>query len=1073
MSYKPLIIFIFALTFTVTAFTADGGISKDYTDAKFQLYKNNQFFCELNAKKAHAVNIGEPGMQQIAMEGVAIEIYNNDVVLTNDEKPPLKLRITSAKGHYIQAVDEQTKEMQDIVILEGTPENPVIVERYKPVTAASQEPILDSVITCSRTAKWNNTASILNGAGVVTMRKTDKTLNVIGEDMVYELREDAKGKVDLTTAGEQNLGGVLEILKNAKMEILNKDKSGRIIPRSLVTITAQGSARYDFDRREITFNNQVNVVREQMRMKSEHLNIVLDESDAEDTKFKELTAWCDATGLVTINGKGNPNAENSHHDEIGEWFASGQFARYKEASGELILTDDRPQMLPLVRLDQHEIRNTLITYFVNDQRLTAVGDKGETRLGGGIDDYTAANNDGIKLPQQTIITFQERLFFEQKKQIAVFEKNVKLQSADLVLDAQKLRIDFLELDGVKKDNAVARVKKITCSEKVELLYQNRKARCDILEVLPNNETRQPDNRGRILLDQFILSGTQLPEIETPGNGYFQARKINVYRYERSANGQKIVYIEAVGPGSGVLGGAKSGLAREKNLNDGTTINFKSHMIYDQLDNFVDFYGQVTADSGEQVMSAYRLLVRLIARVNKNASGDNKVSDGEEISMIDAMGNDKERVTLHWGRHHCEANRVIREFSCGRANVSDRIILDGDNRVPAKVWEENGAVFQGPKIVTDPEGKTIYTKGAGELTLRDRKTNEDAMVQYSDYAYYQVSGENSYAVFNGNVILRRDGMKVTSRRLRADLVKDPTAQKTNPKVELAGSPNLSAATLPRRLSRVIVEGDVTVRQGKRTAIGHRGQVNILENGDDLLLEGDQQRLAEVDNNDGFNLLAPQMMVQEAIGLITAKGRGQVIISNKTSAAANAMSSNLFVDDGNYKLLYGGNMQYNMNGGRIDFVDEVVMLQATLQSKCDRLSIFLDKTYDGLDENNIRVRSVECEGNVYFNSFPLPIAGVNDPFNMLGRTIRTRSQMATYSASIHRVVLSGMPPPQMLLQEKTGGGAVRSFQQGERIWIDTRNGETDVSGDSDKYKSETYNRPGPLIFPRETRPWFPSN
>ncbi|MBP5232462.1 MAG: hypothetical protein J6333_03555, partial [Planctomycetes bacterium] len=787
---------------------------------------------------------------------------------------------------------------------------------------------------------------------------------------------------------------------------------------------------------------------------------------------KELIAWCGDRGMVTIKGKGDPDKAATTDGAAGggdlsKWAAAGQYAQYKEETGELVLTDRRKGMRPLVRLDDHEIRNHEIRYFTADQMLLATGDHGETRLSGGLGDYDKKKPTANS--ERTIITFKDQLCFERGKRRAVFTKDVNLRAPDLVLDAQKLRIDFRDLEGVKRDDAAQRVEKITASENVDVLYEERRAKCDKLEMTPA-PVRRVDARGRTLLDKLVLSGERQPEIETPGNGYFQAKRITVYRYERAANGQKVSYIEAVGPGSGILGGEKSGLGRAAAVpgqgQDGTIINFRSHMVYDQMDETADFYGQVTADSGEQVLGTYRLIVRMIESPAAPGSGGSK----REISMLDAIGNPQERVTLHWQRHHCEAARVVRVFSLGRPKVQDFIQLEGTPQVPAKVWEEKGAVFYGPKIVTNPQGTYIRSIGAGELTLLDRDTNEKAMVQYSGWSEYTVNGDNSRAKFYDNVILRRTDMQVTSDVMQADLVKDAAAADPGPAPELSGGTDVSAATLPRRLNRVIVQGNVIVRQPNRRCVGHLGRVDMLPDGDVLYLEGGAGRRAEVDNRNGFKLMAPQMKVRESIGLIAAAGPGQVDITGQAAgqSGAAAYEGLAMNNDGNYRLTYVGQMVYNMNEGKITFVRDVVMTQDALQAKCQKLLITLDNAVQA-SESNVKVNSVDCEGDVYFNSFPGPVTGVADPFGMDGRTVRTRSQNATYSARIHRIVLSGTPRPQVLLQEKSPSGVIRTFQSDERVWIDTASGAVELRGDV-RGKQITQTWPA-MIFPREARAWLP--
>ena len=99
----------------------------------------------------------------------------------------------------------------------------------------------------------------------------------------------------------------------------------------------------------------------------------------------------------------------------------------------------------------------------------------------------------------------------------------------------------------------------------------------------------------------------------------------------------------------------------------------------------------------------------------------------------------------------------------------------------------------------------------------------------------------------------------------------------------------------------------------------------------------------------------------------------------------------------------------------------------------------------------------------------MTGVADPFGMDGRTVRTRSQNATYSARVRKIVLSGTPRPQVLLQEKSPSGVLRTFQSDERVWIDTATGAVELRGDV-RGNQVTQTWPA-MIFPKEARAWLP--
>ncbi len=1031
--------------FTSAFAQEEGGMQNIYEQMNFQLFRGDEYVCEIQSQKVKATRLDKAD-KKVDLAGVVVEIFNRNVKDTPErQKPPLKVRITSDEGTYMKALDKDSNQMQDIVILKGN----VIVHRYADITSATQKAVIESTVNCDQ-AQWNNNTGILNGSGHVSMSREDGTLTFTGTGMIYEI-DKVGNKTGGLDSSEENLGGVLELLRDVKMEIKEKGPNGRALDNTLTTVTSRGTGRYDFDKRELRFNNDVNVLRSNMRIASDKLSIMLAEKDSKDNKFREMIAESKDNDVVRIRGKGNPNLEGP--SDIGEWRASSRYARYKEDTGELLLTDNRPNFVPLAQLDNHVIRNETIRFFVREKRLFATGKRGETILNGNMGGPESASG------QKTVIKFKDTLFFDQNKNLAQFTGDVRLTSQGIVMDSEKLRVDFTNLNNAGPEDAGNKVRKVTATDNVRLFYQGRRARCAKLEIVPNLlKNPKPDDKGRILTDQFVMSDTPAPEIEIPGGGYFQAKKITTTRFKKITSGKTIVLIHAIGPGSGLFGGSKNEYgAPSVPSGDATTIRYSTQMVYDELIDRVDFFGDVTATNGDQVLRSDQLM----AWLTSSEGAEDK--DKKEINRLVAVGN----ATMHWGLHHCEAASIDRRITPGKNNPNDRVVLNGTQQKQARIWEENGASFQGTQITATADGSTIYSQGGGELSMLDRDTNQRAMVIYSGDAYYKATGDTSFAIFRKNVIMRRGNMKVTGDRMRADMIaiKQPSAI---PGVSAAADTGVSTATLPRKLKRVTVEGNVVIRQGKRMAFGSKGQVDVGDKGDVMILEGAQKQRAEVNDNNGFVLYAPRIMVKESSGIITASGPGEVRITGSGSAADAGVEPGLMSsNNGNYRLTYAGKLLYNMLLRNIRFEKDVKVWQDTLFGKCDSLRVYLNKAVGNTGEDTpVKVENIEAFGDVRFTRLPEPPAG-RDPFSLVGNTVITRSEEAHYQASLRRILLiSYKTQSDVISQEITPAGRKsRYLQRAQRIWIDTATGAIDVKDSQNKQQIVPLPTTGPLRFPGE--------
>ncbi len=1037
---------------------ADAGMQNTYEKVSFRLFRKDRFLSKINAAKADATQAEAQQDPVVKMWGVEIEIYDDAASVATEDHPPLKARITSDEGTYMRAADPATGELQEIAILKGH----VVVYRYLKATAGNEKPELESTILCDD-ARWNNSTGILNGNGNVTMFREDGTLRLTGTGMVYQIDKAKQGKADLDTqAGDLN--GILELQRAVRMEIRQRRPDGKADPASLTVVTSQGKARYDLDKREMRFSQEVAVQRNNMQILCDKLQVLLAEKDSVNQKFREMFAESTPTGMVNIRGRGNPNDPANH--SLGEWRGQARYAKYAEEEGTLVLTDDRPDFLPMAQLENHLIRNTFIQFLIKEQCLRADGRFGETVLNS--DEGTPAPLPGAaQKDEKIVIRYTDKLVFDKGKNFARFTGDVKLTSSGLQMDSEKLVVDFTP-DAVgapavagATEVSSGRVSKVTASDNVRLLYQQRRAKCAVLEITPNlDRTATPDSKGFLLVDQFIMSGTPLPEIEIPGGGYFQARLITTTRLRRLTADKKIVFINATGPGSGLFGNAPGAAAGAPGVAEATAIRYSNSMIYDEAKDTVTFSGDVTATKADQVLRSDKLEAWLVSA----PGGEDK--EHKEIQRLVASSN----ANMHWGLRHAEAETVDRLIPQNGRKDNDIVTLTGKAGKPARIWEEGGAAFRGQSITAAADGSWVRSKGRGELSMLDRETNEPAMVMYSGEAYYGVkSNSDSFAIFDKDVILKRGAMTVQGDRMRADMVLVKNAGRSAPELNPAAADGTSSANLPRKLKRVIIESNVVIKQGKRVAYGSRGQVDVNDDGDVMVLEGSQKQKAEVSDSSGFSLFAPRVMVKEQAGIITAAGPGEVRISGTNSAKeANVDTAGLGGLRGanRYVITYNGNLLYNMLLRKIRFQDNVRMTQDTLSGVCQTLTIYLNKPVAGGEDAPMQVETAEASGNVRFLRLSEPANG-RQLADMPGATVMTRSDEVLYKADENLILLTNTVAgtnPVIVMQENLGGSRSRRFITDSRLWVFTKTGDFKTAN-SNQMRIEPLPSEGPLRFPDE--------
>lgn len=1013
-----------------------------FTDVRFPVFRNHRLVSELQARTADALGLTTT-TPKIEMEGVRILVYDRTFPMPEGSRnaPPVRMEITSKYGTFLRAEVEGV--LEDIVILSED----VLMSRYVPTQPGAEiyKTELESTMRADR-AVWNEARGTLNCEGdVIIIREGNRRSVMRGRGLVYKTDDKSRGQIGLAEEEGGDLGGTAEFTSHVKMTTQDRDAMGRWDPASEMTVLSKGRAIYNFNTRVISFSEDVSVIRSDMEMQSDFLEVHLAPNDAatedgtgssppapapdrqraatgaggdgdNNQEVRQMTAWSRPGGTVTIHGRQAAAEDGTLGDEF---HSVSQNAFYDATTGELLLTTRDRDVRPVIRWAEHTVTDQTIQIFLQeDKRLLASGGNGEMRLRTGKQDAQGSlPGSRPEEPEETRITYTERLYIDQLRNISVFTGNVVLRNPELTLDAQKLTVTFLTDEDAKGTGKSPGIQNLTAEEKVELVTEDGKRVIGTKLVLTPNRAEIPvaDEQGLILLDHVVMSERPAPEVFMPGGGYFQARMIVAERYLVAGEQRIITRILATGPGSGVFAREHAAPTTEDRVlerpaaaaeHDTTTVRYSDRMVYDELIERVVFYGDVFATNRDQVLRSNRLIAYMDTPRIMTATGEKRSE--RRLRKLTAV----DRATMHWGTHHSEAERIDRDIPENPDLEEDKIILRGTPERPARIWEEAGSSFSGRTIIAATDGSRVFSSGGGTLIMNDQEEGRKIHVTYGDSALYTAQGGKGAAVFRKDVVLVRDSMTVTGDQM--DVLLEEEDGRAATADSAAAVESLTDGAVPSRMRQVTVKGNVVIRQGNRIAIGSTGRVDVAPDGSEIMtLEGGRQRNAEVRDNEGFTLRAPVLTVRESIGIIQARGPGMVQLDTVDAATR---------EPDPFEVHYEETLVYNMLARRIRFDKDVIMKQRFLRGAADSLIVFLVEaqgalpTGDGVSQQ-MEIDFVELNGRVRFKRF--------DPANPQGElTGRDGTFILSYSDSAHYHPTKRFVS---LISQDTQSRAIRVVQQ----------------------------------------------
>ncbi len=1011
-----------------------------HKDIKLPVYEDNVLKAMLKARSADAINPMR-NHPVINLRQVHILVYDklptSPTGLMRDEQPPLTAEITSDRGVFErrgQAGDGQ----EDIARLEGN----VAVKRYVPSKQPGTDASPETEVKCDN-ATWNHRLGVLTGTGpvrVVVLQTGEGASNttITGTDYRYIMRTEG----DKTPApshfldSEDNPGGGVELYRNVMMYSRESAPDGGA---SLTTeVKCRGPAKYDVDHREVSFEKDVHVNRDSIEIFGDYLKASLGENPESAQSIREIIAWSTKHGEVRIKGSAGDTASG---ERPVSYTARGEYAHFDQQSKLLVLKDRRRDRVPVAQWGEHEISDKELIFHVDGGKLQAKGGRGKVRLAGGTGTLGPSPQGG-KTP--TTIHYRRRLFYDRGARYALFEGGVTLVNDRVKLVCDSLRVEFTEGETPEVARALA-------EGNVVLTSEGRRATSSRMELLPQpTALREAGNLEPILCEKVVLSGTPTPEIEMEGNGgFFQAPQIVLKRFAVPDSPNLQTTIDAVGPGSGVFN-------REANDPDGTTrvlgaeeagaaqqsviVRYSERMLYDETTEKVRFAGNVLANSEGQVLRSDELIITL-KRIQDLTPGREQ-STRKTPRMLEAVGH----ATLHWGKRHCEGHKIVHKWAENRDERQGEIVLYGLRTQHARIWEEGGPRFSALMIRARADGGWVYSHGGGDLTLNDGPRDEKAVVTYEKDAIYTAGARGGRVVFKGNVVMRRPDMTVTGDEMEAQLEGKGTLPATTPATGGPGGASESAV-LNQQLKRVIVRGNVVIlTRDQRQASGAEGIVDITPIGEVMTLKGPPRGRAEVRDNQGMRLFAPQITVKQGAGVVIADGPGEVQIASLDTST---------VRETVYTLNYDGELVYNMLARKIRFDKNVHLKQANVRGRCDHLTVLLNKSADmeglrdtGLDRMQMQILAIEAAGDVRFMNFEPIAEGMDVAAGSFrpGRTVYTRSNEAYYDVVRHNILLTGGPPaPEAILAERRPGAPPlgRRFQA-PKIYINTLSRDVKMRG-----------------------------
>ncbi len=1050
------------LTFAVPA--AEGDQAQPYKKIRYPTFKNGRLQSLLEADQAEAYDVAE-GTPRVNLKNVVITIYDDSeesLAKTPEDQPlPVKMLITSDRGHFVRRPPEPDSPSEEIANLEGN----VIMKqmRLKPLPPLDPnkklrlDPSVETVIECQH-AQWNNTLRKLNGDGEVRFYQEDST--IVGTGFLY-LADDAALETSSSTSNVKEWGGIVYIEHNARMEINRYSGTGA---SGLTEITCRDTASYKLREREIQFEREVRVNRPGLRIESDILKVFLrHEDDPLPTNHCGDATAGQVKSIVATIGKRPGSVIITGYDKdtpgVILYTARGGRADFDYDTNRITLTDSRIERVPEVMFGQDRISDRVLDFIfeTNDADCSGTGGKAKIENTTAVlDVLNASGGQGQVLlkarplddgPSKPIdINYKGRMAYSRRDGRIQFTDSVFLKRDDLRIRAENVDVHLVMSPGSDIPDQLQRV---LAENDVTINTGGREAKAHRAEYdLVTGTT--PDGSEQTL-DVLRLFGPAQgmpphPWVRDDEGHQITAPIIHMQRL-KTGPGEKPRHLVH---GSGGVAICEFNTDPDNLSDEKRRISIKCDdgMEYNEAKGLAWFKGNVmaTSDAPEDnyVMTSDKLDIYMIEEPVVGKQGETYV----RLRRIDASGN----ARMMQDTRVCEANQIIRDFPSADANEGD-IYLEGTpprNGQPARmaVYREQiggavGSMFAAPRIMASARGDLIRANGPGELSTPDPDMpGFRSEIKFDGAARYESfhDGLASEAKFRKNVVLRQPSRglvisaeEVDTRFLKDGAVPDREQDRRQVEVEQLGHLRRAEARINVRIENRVIKNNVDV--GKRQAMGDRCVVDFTNTGNVLNLTADRRqdsrRFVLVQSHDGLTLRSPHVEVRELQGITRAAGPGELQMPGNRSGEGMSKVPT--------RVLFGekGMMVYNELAMNIKISDNVHIIQPgvgdnwsfpSLDGRCDRLDITLIEppTENMAGEEALsRVLRMDAMGGVLLRVYaePPPDSPNIDWLSRPGTTFFTRGDQAVYDVPEGRIVISSIPPrqPQLLLNTVDAGRA----------------------------------------------------
>ncbi|GEM_PF-3118402 len=979
---------------------ARAGTAYRFNEIEIPLYQDGRLAAQIQARQAKDIDLASADrLRHATLESVTIFVY--DAARTEARTVPQdpedvgaapqpRFKITGDTGVY--------HAQESKAVLDGN----VRAVRFDDQGRAQ------ATLTCPN-AVWDQQAGLLTSAGAVRLVRDRDVLE--GTDLTYYLSPEGRTSQDGLPQGE---AVVLE--RDVRMTIHSMrvvaapgeaDEEPEDEPaeraREPVTVSCAGRALYTLAEGTVFFSDDVQVRRGPVVMHSEHLKVTVDADPATG-----------GSRVTEMHARPHVRIEGRHELPDGQsvpYRAEGEDAVYVAGLLSLVGTPEHP---PEAWYGEDRIRHQHIDLRLGPKGalfLRASGDahapRGEALLKPRLA-RPQQDAEGAAAPSPTIqVTFDRDLVYDLAQGSAVFTGAVRTEHPEFVLHSERLRVETpRQRASGEQGPAALGVRRATAVGDVRIESTDGRTAHAAQAVF--------DATGQTL----HLSGPNpVPLVVDPGQNRIRAESITTMRIANPADPERdFNLVHAKGPGEMKLIEAPQAGNPAADPDQRTTrIRFAGGLEYDETRQAAVFTEDVQLNRSGAVLSADRLEV-----ITAPAAQDAQVRDLAGVTMrrMEASG----RVHMHAGGRHTSGGRLTYEEASDGA-VTLTLFSGPEER--ARVWHRGGSSLVAQRIVDYEARNRIEADGPGELNLveetEDGQVGRSARILFQGRLVYTADpSKQAVARFYRGVELRWQDVTIEGDSMFTELGESVDVSRALKREQALGEPGVGRPLLKRTVESALMTGNVRLHSFGRSGYGDKAI--MLDEGRKVTLSARKQ--AEIQDERGVRMLAPNFVLYQGEGLVRADGPGTLYVAAPAARRSHGpyareqgrSAESLRPGDhpSDYTVHYDGEMRYSRTERRIVFYRNVELVQETIYGRCDELEALLDTDPErgprtpGIE--GLTVASAECVGNVYFRRYEPP-QGQETLEQVLQQRASTKRPGATYLVDCERAFYD-VPKDQVL-------------------------------------------------------------